>query len=78
MNYQIPLGVKLVRYWAARALGGEFTPTAEVDDLVWLSVSDAMGKLSYPHDRKVLRRFTKQPADTKTVLIVRHGTAGSK
>jgi 8-oxo-dGTP diphosphatase len=26
----------------------------------------------------VLRRFTKVPADTKTVLIVRHGTAGRK
>ncbi len=35
-------------------------------------------RLGYPHDRKVLRRFKKLPADTKTVLIVRHGTAGSK
>jgi 8-oxo-(d)GTP phosphatase len=34
--------------------------------------------VSYPHDRKVLRRFAKFPADTKTVLVVRHGTAGSK
>jgi hypothetical protein len=78
VNYQIPLGLKRVRYWAARTLDGEFTPTAEVDDMVWLSASDAIGKLSYPHDRKVLRRFTKLPANTKTVLIVRHGTAGSK
>ena len=37
-----------------------------------------MKRLQYPHDRKVLRRFAKQPADTQTVLIVRHGTAGSK
>ena len=37
-----------------------------------------MKELGYPHDRKVLRRFTKLPADTKTVLIVRHATAGSK
>jgi len=78
VNYPIPLGVKHVRYWAARALGGEFVAHAEVDEMVWLSVTDAIGKLSYPHDRKVLRRFTKLPADTKTVLIVRHGTAGSK
>ena len=46
--------------------------------MVWLPATDAMGKVSYPDDRKVLRRFTKLPADTKTVLIVRHGTAGSK
>src|ERR1700750_1758193 len=37
-----------------------------------------MKKPIYPHDRKVLRRFAKMPADTKTILIVRHGTAGSK
>ena len=78
VNYPITLGVKHVRYWAARAIGGDFVPTAEVDDMVWLSAADAMGKVSYPDDRKVLRRFTKLPADTKTVLIVRHGTAGSK
>lgn len=70
--------VKNVRYWAARALGGEFTPNAEVDELEWLPVGDAMSRLRYPHDRKVLRRFTKAPADTTTVLIVRHGTAGRK
>ncbi len=37
-----------------------------------------MQALDYAPDRKVLRRFAKQPADTKTVLVVRHGTAGSK
>jgi 8-oxo-dGTP diphosphatase len=37
-----------------------------------------MKQLEYSHDRKVLRRFVKQPPDTQTVLIVRHGTAGSK
>jgi 8-oxo-dGTP diphosphatase len=78
VQYPIEQGIKRVRYWAARSLGGEFTATAEVDDVVWLSAKDAMGKLSYPHDRKVLRRFTRLPADTKTMLIVRHGTAGSK
>ena len=59
-------------------VGGEFTPNNEVDELIWLPVGDAMNKLTYAHDRKVLRRFAKQPADTQTVLIVRHGTAGSK
>jgi 8-oxo-dGTP pyrophosphatase MutT (NUDIX family) len=78
VRYPVLQGVKRVRYWAGRDLGGEFTATAEVDDLVWMPAKDAMGKVSYPHDRKVLRRFTKLPADTKTLLIVRHGTAGSK
>lgn len=71
-------GIKKVRYWAARVVDGEFTPNAEVDELKWLPVSAAIKQLQYPHDRKVLRRFAKLPADTKTILIVRHGTAGSK
>lgn len=71
-------GIKKVRYWAARTIDGQFTPNAEVDELKWLPVSAALKQLDYPHDRKVLRRFAKLPADTKTILIVRHGTAGSK
>lgn len=78
VDYPIQQGIKKVRYWAARGLGGDFVPNREVDDLVWLPVPDAMKELGYPHDRKILRRFTKYPADTQTVLIVRHGTAGRK
>jgi 8-oxo-dGTP pyrophosphatase MutT (NUDIX family)/phosphohistidine phosphatase SixA len=78
VSYPIDLGIKKVYYWAARATGGEFTPGKEVDELVWLPVVDAMKKLEYPQDRKVLRRFARQSADTRTVLVVRHGTAGSK
>jgi 8-oxo-dGTP pyrophosphatase MutT (NUDIX family) len=74
----IELGTKKVVYWTARAIGGEFTPNAEVDQLSWLPVKEAMNRLQYPYDRKVLRRFVKHPADTRTVLIVRHGTAGTK
>ncbi|MDT5007452.1 MAG: 8-oxo-(d)GTP phosphatase [Mycobacterium sp.] len=71
-------GIKKVRYWAARTVDGEFTPNDEVDELKWLPVSAAIKQVQYPHDRKVLRRFAKLPADTKNILIVRHGTAGSK
>ncbi|MDI3314260.1 MAG: NUDIX hydrolase [Mycobacterium sp.] len=78
VSYPVEQGIKRVRYWAARSLGGQFTPGREVDDLLWLTIPDAAAKLSYEHDRKVLRRFAKLPADTHTVLIVRHGSAGSK
>ena len=71
-------GIKKVQYWAARIVDGDFTPNDEVDELKWLPVSAAVKQLQYPHDRKVLRRFAKLPADTKSILIVRHGTAGSK
>jgi 8-oxo-(d)GTP phosphatase len=78
VKYPVEEGIKQVRYWAARALDGDFRPNGEVDDLVWLPVEDAMPKLVYAHDRKVLRRFNQLPADTHTVLVVRHGRAGSK
>jgi 8-oxo-(d)GTP phosphatase len=78
VSYPIDQGVKKVHYWAARSTGGEFTPGSEVDELVWLPVAAAKDKLTYSHDRKLLRRFTKHPANTHTVLVVRHGTAGRK
>jgi 8-oxo-dGTP pyrophosphatase MutT (NUDIX family) len=78
VSYPIEQGIKTVRYWAARALGGEFSANQEVDELVWVSTAEAMKRLQYPLDRKVLRRFVKHPADTRTVLVVRHGTAGTK
>lgn len=78
VTYPIEAGVKKVYYWAARSTGGDFTPGNEVDELIWLPMADALKKLSYAHDRKMLRHFTKHPADTHTVLVVRHGTAGRK
>jgi 8-oxo-dGTP diphosphatase len=78
ITYPIDQGVKKVHYWTARSNGGQFAPGNEVDELIWLPVVDAMKKLDYAPDRKVLRQFVKQPPDTKTVLVVRHGTAGSK
>jgi len=78
VTYPLEYGTKKVRYWAARTTGGEFSPNAEADKLDWLPVADAMLRLQYPHDRKVLRRFIRRPADTRTVLIVRHATAGRK
>ena len=78
VSYPVEQGTKKVRYWAARHVGGEFAPNDEVDELKWLPVTEAINQVGYAHDRKVLRRFMKRPVDTKTVLIVRHGTAGSR
>ena len=78
VTYPVNGATKRVQYWAARAIGGEFTPNSEVDELDWLPAKLAMKRLQYPDDRKIVRRFAKVPADTTTVLIVRHGTAGRK
>jgi 8-oxo-dGTP diphosphatase len=78
VSYPIPNGTKLVEYWVARGHEGGFVPNSEADDLRWLPIAEAKKRLSYPLDRKILGRFAKKPADTQTVLIVRHGSAGRK
>ncbi|WP_163895887.1 NUDIX hydrolase [Mycolicibacterium hippocampi] len=78
VSYPLDPGIKKVRYWAGRCVSGQFSVNDEVDELTWLPVDQAMKALTYAHDRKVLRRFAKLPADTQTVMIVRHATAGSR
>ncbi len=45
---------KHVRYWAMTPVAGRFTPTDEVDEIVWLPVEEAKSVLSYERDRPVL------------------------
>jgi 8-oxo-dGTP diphosphatase len=78
VTYPIPVGTKVVHYWVARGHGGDFIAGEEVDRLLWLPIAEATKRLTYPADRKTVARFAKLPADTQTVLIVRHGSAGRK
>jgi len=45
---------KVACYWLMEVKGGRFKPGVEVDKLVWLSVPDAIKRLTYPRDRKLL------------------------
>ena len=69
---------KVVRWWAMQATTGAFTPNREVDDLRWSPLSEAEQLLTRDTDRELLRRFAQGPAPTRTVLLVRHGSAGSR
>jgi 8-oxo-(d)GTP phosphatase len=76
-----PQGVaeKEVDFWAmAAAENLGFAPTAEVDQVRWLSADETMARLSYPHDIAVLTAWTELPAVTATVLVIRHGRAGRR
>jgi 8-oxo-(d)GTP phosphatase len=68
---------KVVRWWAMQAEEGAFSPTSEVDRLEWLSLADAGERLTRESDRDLLERFARGTAPTRTVLLVRHGSAGS-
>ena len=72
---------KRVDYWAGRpAVGGwaSFRPSDEVDELAWLPVRSARGRLSYPHDAAMLDEFAARPADTVPFVLLRHASAGAK
>jgi 8-oxo-(d)GTP phosphatase len=67
---------KVVRYWAMHADAGQFIANNEVDELRWLPLDEAVRLLSYERDKEVLEKFVRGPALIRTVLLVRHGTAG--
>ncbi len=69
---------KRVDYWAGRpAVGGwaSFRPNDEVDELAWLPVRSARGRLTYPHDTAMLDEFAAGPADTVPFVLLRHASA---
>jgi 8-oxo-(d)GTP phosphatase len=69
---------KVVHYWAMRAVGGQFSPGREVDELRWLPIADAHELVTRATDREVLERFSRRPPLTGSVLLVRHASAGSR
>ncbi|GAB1514723.1 NUDIX hydrolase [Actinophytocola sp. KF-1] len=77
-RYHVDADRKVVDYFAARYLDGEFAPSDEVADLRWLPVPDAMARLTYDRDHPVLAEFAAHPADLTTLLLVRHAKAGSR
>ena len=48
---------KVVRFWVMEVVGGEFTPTAEVDAVAWCRPGQARSLLSYARDGDVLDAF---------------------
>jgi 8-oxo-(d)GTP phosphatase len=69
---------KVVDYWAMRAVAGGFSPNPEVDEMRWVPLEEARELVTRAGDREVLERFSRRPALTGSVLLVRHGTAGSR
>jgi 8-oxo-dGTP diphosphatase len=45
---------KQVRYWEMEAESGSFTPNDEVDDVRWVTLSEALELLTYDRDRDVV------------------------
>ncbi len=68
---------KRVKFWAAQcALSqSEFVPNEEVDQLRWLSGSEALALATYPTDKEVIQDFLDGDQHTDTLIILRHTKA---
>jgi len=54
--YRDPRGrPKTVRYWQMEPVGGVLAPANEVDEVRWVALCDAPGRLTYARDRELLR-----------------------
>lgn len=51
---------KTARYWVMEVISGEFAANAEVDELRWLTLDDALRLLTYDRDRTLLGSLREQ------------------
>lgn len=85
VNYKVSTGEKkIVEYWASRVKAkawkkADFAPNEEISKLKWLSLEDASEKLSYPHDRELLKEVEvlhrKSELETRALILLRHAKA---
>jgi 8-oxo-dGTP pyrophosphatase MutT (NUDIX family) len=78
-EYQVSGGAKRVSFWAGHcAEPADFTPNDEVDEVAWLPVGMARGRLSYERDVALLDELAAGPVRTVPLIVLRHAEAGRK
>ena len=78
VSYKANGGPKTVHYFAAKRIGGTFTPNKEVDQLEWLPPAKAAELMTYEFDQAVLSTFSLEPAALTGVVLLRHARAGHR
>jgi 8-oxo-dGTP pyrophosphatase MutT (NUDIX family) len=53
---------KVARFWAMQCHSGELTPSAEVDEIKWLPVPDALATLSRREDGEMVEALVRSEA----------------
>ncbi|NPD03980.1 NUDIX hydrolase [Nocardioides sp. zg-1308] len=73
---------KSVAYWTARAVGSDdvsrYCPNDEIDRVEWVDWSEAVVRLTYPHDRETLAEARPLRRRTRALVVLRHGKARSR
>ena len=80
VTYPVQGRTKVVYYWLAQVLSGEFTPNEEADELVWMPIEQARERVTYQLDEDVLDKAAKrlQLIPDALVLYVRHARAHNR
>ena len=65
---------KRVKYWAAHCAltNSEFVPNEEVDQMRWLSPSQALEQATHDSDKSIIEKFMSEEQHTDTLIILRH------
>ena len=73
-KYAVDSVPKVVEYWRASVVSGEFAANKEVDRLRWLSPREAAAVMTYPRDGELIRLATRTPP-TIPFILLRHTSA---
>lgn len=80
-RYRVPGAVKEVDWFAMKPLPDSpgFKKNSEIDRIKWLSRARAVSLLTYEHDRELVDGADlKKLAQTGTLRLIRHATAGDR
>jgi 8-oxo-dGTP diphosphatase len=70
---------KKVHYWVGHVMGDDDVSTyeanAEIDDVGWFGLDQAMGRLSYVDDHDLLRQYQEHRKPTSALVVLRHAKA---
>jgi 8-oxo-dGTP diphosphatase len=77
VRYKVNGNPKQVDYWVAEVIAADESavPNHEVDAVAWLTVPEALKRVSYKQDVAVLIDFAAGPADTVPLILLRHAKA---
>lgn len=85
IKYKVSSGEdKEVHYWASKLrqsawAKAKFNPNDEISALEWLPAKKALGALSYPHDKTLLKEvmgyYSDKELETRALILLRHAKA---
>ncbi|HTU76260.1 MAG TPA: NUDIX hydrolase [Trebonia sp.] len=77
VRYKVSGNPKQVDYWVASlaSLDPAAVPNHEVDEIAWVPVPEALGRVSYKQDVAVLLDFASGTTESTPLILLRHARA---